>query len=47
MNKDILEEYCKDMKIKVNYNIDPEFQGNEEKFTVAMWLASKKRNIPK
>ena len=35
------------MKIKVNYNINAEFQDNDNGFTVAMWMAKKKiLNIP-
>ena len=35
------------MKIKVNYNINAEFQDNDDKLTVAMWMAKNKiKDIP-
>ena len=35
------------MEIDINYNITPEFQDNEEKDTVAMWLTKKYKLVPK
>ena len=35
------------MKIEVNYDIDAEFQDNENKETVAMWLTKQQKLVPR